>query len=432
METVVGFIMLAIIVFLLVSNKTSIIPVFGILPILAAMALGYGIKDIQKFMNDGFGSVLNTVVLFAFAVMYFSILSEVGMFDVIVNKVMRYLGNSVLAVLYVASFVTIISHLDGSGATTALVTIPTMLPIFKKMKMRPICVVFVMSIMSGAMNITPWCASMLRVTSVTGLDAQELWRYLAPIQAFAIIMGLLFMIPIAALEKKNGAGMSDAEFAELKASISKPAEVKVSTPILAIDMIMTLFMIVGLLLGWFGTAIGFIVAFGLALVLNFRTVKSQREVIRKYGGPAINMVMTIIAIGVLVGVMNGTGMIKGMTNAILAVLPDSLGRHLCFLVSLFIVPINTVIGSDNVYFALTPIMQNIVSTYGVSNMALATSIVVPCALAANVTLIGASPYLALGLADCTMGEQLKYTFKWIWLLGILSTLFGVIIGRIPL
>jgi CitMHS family citrate-Mg2+:H+ or citrate-Ca2+:H+ symporter len=163
METVVGFIMLAIIVFLLVSNKTSIIPVFGILPILAAMALGYGIKDIQKFMNDGFGSVLNTVVLFAFAVMYFSILSEVGMFDVIVNKVMRYLGNSVLAVLYVASFVTIISHLDGSGATTALVTIPTMLPIFKKMKMRPICVVFVMSIMSGAMNITPWCASMLRV-----------------------------------------------------------------------------------------------------------------------------------------------------------------------------------------------------------------------------------------------------------------------------
>ena len=50
METVVGFIMLAIIVFLLVSNKTSIIPVFGILPILAAMALGYGIKDIQKFM----------------------------------------------------------------------------------------------------------------------------------------------------------------------------------------------------------------------------------------------------------------------------------------------------------------------------------------------------------------------------------------------
>jgi len=161
---------------------------------------------------------------------------------------------------------------------------------------------------------------MLRVTSVTGLDAQELWRYLAPIQAFAII--------------------------------------------------------------------GFIVAFGLALIANFRTVREQGAAIRSYGGPAINMVMTIITIGVLIGVMNGTGMIEGMTNAILSILPESLGRHLCF-------------------------------------------IVIPCALAAGITLIGPSPYLALGLADVTMGDHLKYSFKWIWLLAILCTVFGAIIGRIP-
>ncbi|MCC8059821.1 MAG: hypothetical protein LIO81_03130 [Clostridiales bacterium] len=431
MTTAVGFLLLAVIVVLLLSNKSSIIPVFGILPIIAAAILGYSIKDIQGFMNNGFSSVLNTIVLFSFAVMFFSLLSDVGMFDVIVNRVMKYLGNNVLAVLYVACFVTIISHLDGSGGTTALVTIPTMLPIFKKMKMRPVCVVFVMSIMSGAMNITPWCASMLRVTSVTGLDAQVLWRYLAPIQAFAIIVGLLTMIPISHIEKKNGAGMTDAEFAELKASLNQPAKVSVSRPVLIFDILLTAFMVVGLLLGWFGTAIGFIVAFGLALIVNFHDVKEQGAKIKQYGGPAINMVMTIIAIGVLVGVMNGTGMIEGMTNAILAILPESLGRHLCFIVSIFVVPINTVIGSDNVYFALTPIMQSIVSTYGVTDLALATSIVIPCALAANVTLIGASPYLALGLADVTMGEHLKYSFKWIWLLGALCTVFGAIIGKIP-
>ncbi|MCD8224141.1 MAG: hypothetical protein LUC99_04715 [Clostridiales bacterium] len=431
MTTAVGFLLLAVIVVLLLSNKSSIIPVFGILPIIAAAILGYSIKDIQGFMNNGFSSVLNTIVLFSFAVMFFSLLSDVGMFDVIVNRVMKYLGNNVLAVLYVACFVTIISHLDGSGGTTALVTIPTMLPIFKKMKMRPVCVVFVMSIMSGAMNITPWCASMLRVTSVTGLDAQVLWRYLAPIQAFAIIIGLLIMIPISHIEKRNGAGMTDAEFAELKASLNQPAKVSVSRPVLIFDILLTAFMVIGLLLGWFGTALGFIVAFGLALIVNFHDVKEQGAKIKQYGGPAINMVMTIIAIGVLVGVMNGTGMIEGMTNAILAILPESLGRHLCFIVSIFVVPINTVIGSDNVYFALTPIMQSIVSTYGVTDLALATSIVIPCALAANVTLIGASPYLALGLADVTMGEHLKYSFKWIWLLGALCTVFGAIIGKIP-
>ena len=432
MTAALGFIMLAIIVVLLISNKTSIIPVFGIIPVIAAAALGYGLADIQGFMNDGFKSVLNTIILFSFAVMFFSLLSDVGMFDVIVNRVMKYLGNNVLAVLYIACFVTMISHLDGSGATTALVTIPTMLPIFKKMKMRPICIVFVMTLMSGAMNITPWCASMLRITSVTGLDAQELWRYLALVQAFAIVGGLLLMIPIAAVEKRNGAGMTDEEFAELKKTLEQPAKVSVSKPVLVFDMALTAFMIVGLLLGWFGTAIGFIVAFGLALIVNYPNVKQQSAKIKQYGGPAINMVMTIIAIGVLVGVMNGTGMIEGMTNVILGVLPESLGRHLCFLVSLFIVPINAIIGSDNIYFALTPIMQSIVSTYGVTDMALATSIVVPCALGAGITLIGPSPYLALGLADCTMGEHLKYSFKWVWLLAAVTTVFAGVIGKIPM
>ena len=37
MTTAMGFIMLAIIVVLLISNKTSIIPVFGIIPIVAAL-----------------------------------------------------------------------------------------------------------------------------------------------------------------------------------------------------------------------------------------------------------------------------------------------------------------------------------------------------------------------------------------------------------
>lgn len=431
MVTMVGAVMLAVIVVLLITNKVSIIPVFGILPIIAALVLGFTLKDIQGFMNDGFKSVLNTVVLFSFAVMFFSLLSEVGMFDVIVNKVMKYLGNNVLAVMYVACFVTIISHLDGSGATTALVTIPTMLPIFKKMKIRSICIVAIMSIMSGAMNVTPWCASMLRVTSVVGVDAVELWRYLLPVQVCAIIFGLLMMIPMAMIEKRHGAGMDDAEFAELKANIDRPVEVKVSRPVLIFDMLLTLFMIVGLLLGWFGTALGFIVAFGLALVINFQGMKEQGNAIKRHAGPAINMVMTIIAIGVLVGIMNGTRMIEGMTNAILAVMPESLGQHLTMIVSLLVVPINTVIGSDNVYFALTPILQNIVSNYGVSSMAIATAVVIPCALAANITLIGPSPYLALGLAECTMGEHLKYTFKWIWLQAIVCILIAGIIGIIP-
>lgn len=137
MLTAVGFLMLLVIVALLLTGKVSLPPIFVVVPVVACMICGFGLGQINDFIGTGLKSVLNTVALFTFAVLYFSILNDVGMFDVIVSKLMRYLGNKVEVVMWITCLVATISHLDGSGATTMLVTIPMMLPIYKKMKIRP-------------------------------------------------------------------------------------------------------------------------------------------------------------------------------------------------------------------------------------------------------------------------------------------------------
>lgn len=308
-------------------GKVSLAPIFVILPIIASLILGYNLNEINGYIGDGLKSVLNTAALFAFAVMYFSFLGDVGMFDVIVKRVMKYLGNKVELVLLMTVIVACISHLDGSGATTMLITIPTMLPIAKRMKIRPVAVLLMAVIASGAMNMTPWCSSVLRLTSATGTDPQELWHYVLPVQVFCLILTFFMPFIIGRVERKNGAGMTNEEFAELRATIDEPAKISVSKGVIAFDMIFTLILLVLMLMGTLKANLGFMVAFAVALVVNYPNVKDQSAKIRQFGGP--------------------------------------------------------------------------------------------------------SPYLALGLAGVEMGEALKYSFKWIFAMSILASVFAGIIGVVP-
>lgn len=136
MITTVGFIMLLVIVIILLSGKVSLPPIFVVIPIVAALVCGFSMDEIGGFIQSGLSATLNTAVLFAFALTYFCCLNEIGIFDVIVAKVLRLLGNRIESVMWITIFVACLSHLDGAGATTMLVTIPLMLPLYEKMKIR--------------------------------------------------------------------------------------------------------------------------------------------------------------------------------------------------------------------------------------------------------------------------------------------------------
>ena len=431
MLSVIGFLSVILLVVLLLSGKISLPPVLILLPIIAALVCGFGIPQIAGFINTGLRSVLNTAALFTFSVIFFNAMGDVGMFDLIVSKLLKVIGNRVPLILLLTCMVAFISHLDGSGATTMLITIPTMLPLFKKMNIKNTMLLFYVGAVSGIVNMLPWTSAVLRLSSSTGLDAYSVYQAVMPVQVVGLIIMFASCFPVGKYLQKKGCGMSDEEFEQIKAGMQKEAIIPVSRGILIFDMVFTLALIVCMLFGLVSANVGFMLALAIALPINFRNPKDQVAQIKKHGSNALYMIMIIFSIGVLVGIMGDSGMMSAMTDTLIGVMPESLGSHLPFILCVISVPLSMCVGSDAVYMVMAPILGNMTMAFGGTMMQAGTALMIGSCLSANLSLVGPTPYLALGLAECEMKDHLKANFLPTWILGIILAISAVLFGLFP-
>lgn len=446
MLATVGFILVIVMVALIIWGKVALPPILILLSTAAVIVLSLvgalpdvvgplAILDALKgYISTGANSVLNTVVLFTFAIVYFNVLSDAGMFDMIVGAVMKRMGNHVSAILLMTCFLAFISHLDGSGATTMLITIPTMLPLYKKMRIPNVILLCYVGLWSGVENMLPWTSALARVSASTGVDAYELWNVLLPVQIVGFIILIVSCFVLGNILKAKGCGMSDEEFNLIKSGMGKKEEpvLKVSNTVLYIDMIMTVVMVVAMLLGWLNTNVAFMIFLSFALLLNCpEGARQMTAQIRKHGATALNMVMILFSIGMLVGVMKDTGMMNAMTEALVSLVPEAMGSHLTFIIALLSVPLSMAVGSDSLYMIMAPIFGNMAVAFGGTTMHAAAACVIGACIAANLCLVAPTPYLALGLAEVEMKDNLKYNFFPTWVLGIVLAIAGAIVGAFP-
>lgn len=182
MIALIGFIMIAMIVFLLLKGKMSPIVVLTLIPVIAALLLGYDPVEIAGFIKDGIGTTTSNGILFIFSVIYFGVMPDTGMFDVIVDFLVKKAGNNVIAVTVATAIIATIAHLDGTTATTVLITIPALYPVYKAMKIDSKILLCLTGACMGVMNLLPWGGLVARAATVLQMDAGDLWHILIPIQ----------------------------------------------------------------------------------------------------------------------------------------------------------------------------------------------------------------------------------------------------------
>ena len=143
-EVVVGLLGFACIVAIVVTlfkSKTLPSIAFIIFPMILGAILVFGgyysWENIGKLIKSGFSSTGPTAALFVFSVLYFGIMTDAGMFDVIIGKLMLLVKDNVIGVCVMTCIIALIGHLDGGGASTFCIVVPAMLPVYKKMHMRP-------------------------------------------------------------------------------------------------------------------------------------------------------------------------------------------------------------------------------------------------------------------------------------------------------
>ena len=458
---ILGFLTIVAIVVTLFKSKTIPSIAFIVFPSILALILVlggyYDIEQIGKLIKGGFGSTGATAALFVFSVLYFGIMTDAGMFDVIIDKLMKLVGDNVIGVTVMTSVIALIGHLDGGGASTFLIVVPAMLPVYKKMHMRKTTLLRCAVLSMGVLNLMPWAGPTMRAASVLGIESGALWRTIIPIQIFGIVLCLVHAVIAGIQEKGRGAGLN-GKLAQMNATEeSDDAETikqdnELARPKLFVfNIILTIAVIALLVWDQFPSYVPFMLGVAAAILVNYTPVKMQKKIINRHAGPALMMCSTLMGAAVLMGVlvygfnadgaaviakpgveMMKTSVVSNMASIITMILPATLGNHLPLVIGILSVPLALAFDTDSYFYGMLPVMIAIGASFGLDALPIAIAMVVCRNCATFISPMVPATLLGVGVAEVDIKDHIKASFGYVWIFSIICMLFAVMIGLMPL
>lgn len=375
-------------------------------------------------------------VMFIFAILFFGIMQDTGMFNPLITKMVRLSRGNVILVSMATVIIGAIAHLDGSGASTFLITIPALLPLYKKLNMSPYMLVMLIGMSASIMNMVPWGGPLGRTAAVLGVDSSELWQPLIPLQAVLIVLLIAMGALVGSLEKKrllkNGTLTEGINFDNFNVNGDSNSEAtSLERPkLLWFNLLLTL-AVVGLLMsGLLPAGLIFMLAVSIALPINYRNMDLQMDRIKAHAPSALMMAAIILAAGSFLGILGNTGMLDSLAEDMVVILPAFLVPFLHYIIGFFGAPLELVLNTDAYYFALLPVVEQIVSTHGVDSITAAYSIMVGNVIGTFISPFSPALWLAVGLAGIEMGRYIKYAIFWVWGFSVLAMVAAFVMGII--
>lgn len=433
MLTLIGILIIVTIVALLMSGKTSPIVAMSIVPLIGALIAGFSISEISGFFEAGLLKVSKVATMFLFAILFFSILKELHVFDPMIRNMVRLTRGNVVIVAVMTTLIAAIVHLDGSGAATFLIIIPALLPLYRKLGMSPYLMLLLMAGSMGIMNMVPWGGPLGRASAVTGIEAAALWQSLIPVQVIGILGMMGFAVLMGLREKKRilaaqALGTTPFEQDCMAADMAEDLQEQVKPKKFWFNIGLVILAVICLAFGLFSAPYVFMIALSLVLLVNFPKPREQMAVISRHAPQALSMVAIIFAAGAFLGILSESGMLKSIALDLIHILPTTWVGSLHILVGILGVPMDLFTSTDAYYFALLPIVQEVTATAGVT----ADSVVYAMAIGNNagtfVSPFSPATWLAMGLAGTDMGRHLRYSFGWIWLFSFFTLGVGFLLG----
>ncbi len=431
----VGFLMLFVMMFLLFKGKTIPLVVFITVPVIAAFAGGFSVPEVSEFVKAGITKTSSMAVLFIFSVTFFGLMSDAGMFDAVVDKLVEKAGTNVVCVAAVTAVVAIFSHLDGATVTTVLVTVPALLPLYKKLNIRPQLLLLIVGAGMGVMNLLPWGGPVARASAVLGMDPNELWHVMIPVQ----ILGIATTIGVAVLAamrevKYFGAGKITATHEDTVEEIKEKNESEnLKRPkLLFFNFALTAGVLALLLIDVFPTYFVFMIGCCFALVVNYPDPKEQKNRIKAHAPAALDVSAVMLSAGIMVGVLGKSGMLEAMTVPLLKIIPAALASHLHILLGTVALPLGTMLGTDSYFYGLMPLAIEVGKNFQIPALTMAVAMMIGKNLALFISPLVPATFLGIGLAEIELKDHLKYSFGWLWATGMIMLAFSVVIGMIAL
>ncbi|MFJ9812218.1 CitMHS family transporter [Streptomyces sp. NPDC101158] len=192
MLTILGFAMIATFLVLIMMKKMSPIAALVLIPALFCVAVGQG-AQLGDYVIEGVGKLAPTAAMLMFAIVYFGVMIDVGLFDPIVRGILRFCKADPVRVVVGTAVLAAIVSLDGDGSTTFMITVSAMYPLYKRLGMSLVVMTGVAATANGVMNTLPWGGPTARAATALKLDAADIFVPMIP----ALGAGLLFVFVLA-------------------------------------------------------------------------------------------------------------------------------------------------------------------------------------------------------------------------------------------
>lgn len=428
---------IAVIVLLLRNVTVPALAFVGVSTITAAILVATGaftLDEMAGFIKEGVKGVHGTAILFIFSVLFFGVMTDAGMFDKIIGALMKKVGNNVIGVTLMTCLIAIIGHLDGGGASTFLITIPAMLPVYKRLHMRRETLLLICVTSMGVMNLLPWGGPTMRAASVLGVESNDLWSQIVPMQVVGLILAVGTAIFWGFQEKKRIAKLGDAAVEDASKYDDSDSEEKnneLARPKnFLFNVILTLAVIIVLVMDIFPSYYVFMVGCALGILVNYRGKKLQNSIIKSHAASGLTMASTIMCAGVFLGVLSKSGIMEKMAIMMANVIPASMGKFLPVIIGVLSVPLALLFDTDSYFYGLLPVLISVGNQFGVNPAHIAIAMVVCRNCATFISPVAPATYLGIGLAGVEIKDHIKYCFGWQWGVSLICLVAGLILGVI--
>jgi CitMHS family citrate-Mg2+:H+ or citrate-Ca2+:H+ symporter len=424
MITFLGFAMVASFMALIMTRRMTPLVALVVIPVIFGMLTGE-LAGLGPMMLEGIVKLAPTGVMLMFAILFFSIMTDSGLFDPIVVRLVRLVHADPVRISVGTVLLAALVSLDGDGSTTYVITTAALLPLYEHMGMSRLKLVSLLMLTSGIMNITPWGGPTARAASALGVDASDVFLPLIP----TMIGGLILLVGLAyvfgrAERSRIGAVRTDTPVDGLvQACVSQNLAAR-RDRLFWFNAALTTALLVVLTLGILPLPVLMMLAFAIALLVNYPSVAQQKERIAAHAANVLAVVSLIFAAGIFTGILNGTGMVAEMSRSVVAVIPPQLGPYMAPITALLSLPFTFFMSNDAFYFGVLPVLAEAAGHFGVQpvEMARASLMGQPFHLMSPLV---PSTYLLVTLVGVDLADHQRFTFKWAVLLGLAMSLLAI-------
>ena len=402
-----GFAMITLFMYLIMSKRMTAMNALVLIPIIFAVGLGFHDAKLGKMMFDGVKKVAPTGIMICFAILFFGVMIDAGLFDPIIKKILKSVKGDPMKVCVGTAVLAAFISLDGDGSTTYLVTCSAMMAVHRKLGIRPIILPALALLENSVMNIIPWGGPTGRVLASLGVESSQVFVPMIP----GMVLGTLFVCFMGyrwGVQERTRLGKLELEHAgdfsmnsedPEAAALKRPEKFWINAALVAVLMVCLIMEVLPL-------AILFIIGTALALMINYKN-KEQQARIAANGANATPVVTMVFAAGIFMGILSGTKMIDAMAKIIIAAVPESMGAHFPVITALISLPGTFFMTNDAFYFGVLPVLAKAAATYGVDAAEMGRAALIGQGAHLLSPLVP-STYLLVGLNKVEFGDLQKF------------------------